>query len=200
MANSTDLDQFYTKSDVAKHWVSVVDSLYGFDNFDKILEPSAGAGSIYNLLPENRIGIDIDPKVPDVIQEDFLKWYPYMYNPLSGDRPNFLTIGNPPFGKRSKLALQFFYHASLFSDVICFIVPRNWMLYEIQKQLPPDFGLYHQTVLHDNSFTLDGEDYPVRCVAQCWSRFDPMPSSDQCSIVNKNDMISVSDTRYMARQ
>ena len=62
--------------------------------------------------------------------------------------------------------------------MVSFIIPRTWMKYVIHKRLPGDFGLYWQAILPDAAFILNGKPYEVRCVAQCWSRFDPRPDLD----------------------
>ena len=76
---NVDLDQFFTKVDVAKNCykklleylssknVSIDDCLF--------VEPSAGAGAFFNLLPEKqRIGLDICPMNKDIIEQEFLSW------------------------------------------------------------------------------------------------------------------------------
>lgn len=179
-----ELDQFYTNPKVAKRFVEEVDRIYGFDNFDYIIEPSMGEGFIYRFLPEDkRIGLDLEKNHPDCLEGDFLEWAPeksgISWNPLFGDKPKIMFVGNPPFGRNSKLAVEFFEHAAKFSDVIAFIIPRTWVKYSIHKRLPKDFGLYFNAILPDASFIYKGEPYTVRCTAQAWSRFDPAPESEE---------------------
>jgi len=46
-------------------------------DFDIQLEPSAGTGVfLIQMDPTKRIGIDIDPRLPDILNHDFLKWTP----------------------------------------------------------------------------------------------------------------------------
>ena len=177
---SRELDQFYTNPKIAKRFVKKIDELYDFSKYDHVIEPSMGEGFIYKYLPtENRIGLDIEKNHPDCLEGDFLKWKPEKsgieYEPLLGIQPDIMFVGNPPFGRASGLALDFFRHAANYSDVICFIIPRTWMKYVIHSKIPADFGLYWQAVLPDYAFVFNDEPYPVRCVAQCWSRFDPQP-------------------------
>ena len=57
------LDQFYTNPWVAKDCYNILQKFININEYDKLLEPSAGTGSFYNLLDnDKRIGIDIDPK------------------------------------------------------------------------------------------------------------------------------------------
>ena len=81
------------------------------------LEPSAGNGAFFNLLPKDRrVGIDIEPEAKEIIKKDFFDWEP------DKDK-KYITIGNPPFGLRSWLALAFINKASEFSDLVGFILP-----------------------------------------------------------------------------
>jgi len=178
-----DLDQFYTHPKIGERFVKKVDELYDLSSYDHVIEPSMGEGFIYDQFPtHNRIGLDIEKNHPDCLEGDFLKWKPEKsgieYEPLFGKTPRIAFVGNPPFGRSSGLAIEFFEHCSLYSDLICFIIPRTWMKYVIHKRLPGDFGLYWQAVLPDKAFILNGKPYEVRCVAQCWSRFDPKPEQN----------------------
>lgn len=84
----------------------------------KFIEPSAGQGAFYDLLPEERrIGIDVDKFRAEYIQTDFLSWEPKK----NGYR--YACIGNPPFGYRAWLALEFINHAAQFADYVGFILP-----------------------------------------------------------------------------
>ena len=190
---SRELDQFYTNPKIGKRFVEKIDELYDFSKFDHVIEPSMGEGFIYKYLPtENRLGLDIEKNHPDCLEGDFLKWKPEYsgieYEPLLGQRPDIMFVGNPPFGRASGLALDFFRHAANFSDVICFIIPRTWMKHVIHSKIPTDFGLYWQAVLPEHAFIFNGDPYPVRCVAQCWSRFDPNPDLDEEQIEDWQDM------------
>ena len=64
--------------------------------------------NFYKLLPKStRYGIDLAPAHPDVIEQNFFDYKPDSVG-------NILTIGNPPFGKNSSLAVKFFNHAAQF--------------------------------------------------------------------------------------
>ena len=129
-------DQFYTNPTIAQKCWSIVMNKYNLSMFDIILEPSAGEGSFYNLLPlDKRIGIDIDPKCEGVLQADFLQ-----YEIPSG---NILAIGNPPFGKISSLAVKFFNRCAQYCSVIAFIIPRTFKRISLQNQLDDNFHLVY---------------------------------------------------------
>ena len=80
-------DQFYTKPKVAedcyRKFRDVAQDLgINLENYTYI-EPSAGCGCFYQILPKKRrIGIDIDPKKygdienNGIIKSDYLDWYP----------------------------------------------------------------------------------------------------------------------------
>lgn len=115
-------DKFYTKTEVAKecynflitHFPEVKDSLF--------LEPSAGDGKFLPYL-KNYIALDIKPESDLITEQDFLTY-------ITGEK-HYITIGNPPFGSRSKLAIDFFNKAASMSDIIAFIVPVSFMKWNV---------------------------------------------------------------------
>ena len=57
------LDQFYTKDEIVEKYLGILQTYINYNDYDYILEPSAGIGSFYKKLPiEKRIGIDLEPK------------------------------------------------------------------------------------------------------------------------------------------
>ena len=102
-------DQFFTPEKISVYCFNVLkDKLKELSvNEDDylFLEPSAGDGAFYKILPENkRIGLDIEPKLDGIIKQDFLTW-----NPKNN---KLISVGNPPFGLRGNLALRFINHAA----------------------------------------------------------------------------------------
>ncbi len=79
------LDQFYTQPKVARECWSALRSILRKGQIGKILseergqspfflEPSAGDGVFYDLLPEGRrLGLDIAPRHPAIEARDFLE-------------------------------------------------------------------------------------------------------------------------------
>lgn len=113
-------DQFFTPKEISVYCYDVLKkklSELSIDDTDyTFLEPSAGNGSFYNILPENkRIGLDIEPKMEGILKKDFLTW--------ETDMKKIICLGNPPFGLRGNLALRFINHASKFCDFVAFILP-----------------------------------------------------------------------------
>jgi len=91
----------------------------------RFVEPSAGDGRFYELLPQDkRIGIDLSPQVPGVAgieQPDFLTWQPTSPG-------QYAVIGHPPFGVRGDLARAFITRACMFADLCAFILPISFMV------------------------------------------------------------------------
>lgn len=171
---SKDLDKFYTHPDIAKKFVDIIDNIFPLKNFDLILEPSAGNGNILQYLPENSIGLDIEPEAENIIKQDFFEYHS-PYDPIFNNI-KIACIGNPPFGSgyMNPLAKAFFNHAATFSDLIAFIVPAKWnSSWKVQFQLDTNFGLYYSEVLPKNSFLLDEKPYNVPCCMQIWSKSNP---------------------------
>ena len=165
------LDHFCTRPDVAKKcWEKlrkylekekIVQSEYTF------IEPSAGLGAFYTLLPKNRrIGIDVVKSNPEFIQQDFLSWIPE-------EKKKYICIGNPPFGYRAWLALAFVNHAGKFSDYIAFIVPMAFQSNGKSnvKNRIKNFHLIHQSSLPPDSFVdIEEKTVKVNALFQIWKK------------------------------
>ncbi len=166
-----ELDQFYTKPMVAKECYSRVKTvLKKYINKNTLwIEPSAGEGSFFNILVGEKIGFDIHPKADGVAKLDFLK-DDININALDIERS--IVVGNPPFGRRAKKAIDFFNKSATISHFICFIVPNQFCKYSVQSRLHKNFKLIYEYILDDNSFTAGGKDYKARCVFQIWTRLD----------------------------
>ena len=64
------LDQFFTNPDVVDYCIKTIK----FNDYDMVIEPSAGSGSFYNKITTDKIGIDLDPKIEGLIKWDYLKF------------------------------------------------------------------------------------------------------------------------------
>ena len=153
------LDQFYTNPKIAKKLFTSLGDLRKYH----LLEPSAGTGSFSNLFPNDSTKIDLEPKQDDIKQMDFFSYYPTISNPI-------FTIGNPPFGKNSSLAVKFFNHAAEFSDKIGFIVPKTFRKISIINKLNPNFHLADDVEMPPMSFVYLGKPYDVPCCFQLWEK------------------------------
>ncbi|GAA8917530.1 hypothetical protein HpEKA47_13190 [Helicobacter pylori] len=148
--SSNVLDQYFTKPSVAlKCFQKACEVIKKYENLDDFifLEPSAGDGVFYDLFPKNRrIGIDIEPKRDGFIQCDFLNYKLPTHQKV-------ICLGNPPFGHRGVMALEFINHARS-CDFVCFILP---MFFESQgkgsiKYRVKGLNLLYSERLEKNAF------------------------------------------------
>lgn len=178
------LDQFFTKSHIAQYCLDSLLSFMRSDGVDernyKFIEPSAGEGAFYDLLPkERRIGIDIMPLRSDIIEHDFLTWR------VKPNGFSYVVIGNPPFGYRAWLALAFLNHAAVFSDYVGMILP---MAFQSDGKGSPKhrvkgLKLVHSEILPKNSFiSPQGQEVKINGLWQIWKRgFNTIPIKKGCS-------------------
>ncbi len=166
MSIKSSLDQFYTSPKVVEEFLDIIDK-YNFINKDTVfIEPSAGDGKFIDGINKRYnnqiIAYDIEKNHDLVIEKDFLE------TDIKYSKNN-ITIGNPPFGNRAKLAISFVNHSSLNSDIICFVVPIQFRRWNVQKQINPDFKLiYSGEDLPKNSFLLNNKPMNVNCCLQIW--------------------------------
>ena len=170
--SSVDADRFFTNPDVAKQCYERLRDAMLNDNAALqqycYVEPSAGKGVFYNLLPgEQRIGLEIVPDNEDYTLCDFLSWNPK----VNGRR--YAVIGNPPFGYRGWLALSFVNHASTFADYIGMILP---MPFQSEGKGSPKHRvigseLIQQEYLPPDAFTNEeGRLIKINALWQIWRR------------------------------
>ncbi len=168
----TRLDQFYTKPEVARHCyeflLGVLADTIGCEDLFWI-EPSAGEGHFYDLLPEDRrVGIDIDPKRDGMIEHDFLTWEPF---PTVNDPRRTVVVGNPPFGHRARMAMRFFNKAVEMASTIALIVPVQFRKYSVHNNLDREFQWIAKLDLPTSAFyTADKPDYRLNAEFQVWTR------------------------------
>ena len=152
-------DKFYTKREVAKDCYDLLKNKLELTGDELFIEPTAGDGAFLDNL-KNFEAYDILPEDPRIIKMDIFEFN-------SGVK-GLITIGNPPFGKRSRLAIKVFNKCSEFSDVIGFILPVSFMKYGVQKRLNKEFKLIDFYFLKENSFLVKEKEYNINCVFQIW--------------------------------
>lgn len=162
------LDKFYTIKSIAEKCIASVSTIYEWNSWDLVVEPSAGNGSFLTNIPLQipyKIGLDISPEHKDIIEKDF---FDYLPNKDIIDK-NILVIGNPPFGKNSSLAVKFFNHASLWANTIAFIIPRTFRRESVQNRLNKSFHLIldEDIPIIPCSFT---PPMMVKCCFQIWEK------------------------------
>lgn len=162
-----DLDQFYTNPKVSDFLVK-----YIFDIFPNIInknfiEPSAGCGNFvtslmkYGVKKEKIQAWDIDPKDENIKKADYLKLK------IKYDENNFV-IGNPPFGKKGKLAIEFINKSLTEADYVAMIVPNIFNRYLTQKNINPNAKLVISIPLEKDAFLVENKAYNVNCLFQIW--------------------------------
>ena len=168
---TSELNPFYTKPEVAALcWEFFTETLPSVNRTVSDLyfvEPSAGAGAFYKQMPpQRRLGIDILPKCENVIKQDFFKVTVLPYSLKDN-----AIIGNPPFGKRGKMAIAFFNHAAVLADIVAFIVPVNFRKYIVHNQLDIEMRFIRKLELKRDAFHLDsGKSFSVNTEFQIWTR------------------------------
>jgi len=165
------LDQFFTQPHIAKRCYDSFMDILKRDNVNSedytFVEPSAGSGSFYDLLPKNKIGLDIMPLHNEIAKQDFLSW-----EPKNTDK-KYLFIGNPPFGYRAWTALSFMNHAASIGEYIGFILP---MAFQSEGKGSPKhrvkgMKLVHSEIIDSDSFyEPDGKPRKVNALWQIWKK------------------------------
>lgn len=175
------LDHYCTRPDIAKICLEKFCNYLENQKVNlseyKFIEPSAGLGAFYDLLPKGRrIGIDVVKSNPNFIQQDFLSWQP------KNKKQKYICIGNPPFGYRAWLALAFINHAGLFSDYIGFILPMSFQSdgNSNVKNRVKGFHLVHSSQLPSNIFIdVNGKSVKVNALWQIWKKGEGIKQIDK---------------------
>lgn len=171
------LDQFFTPKNLSilliEESIRFIEKNYDINLSDyDLIEPSAGAGSFLFNFPKNKfknvIGLDIEPQNKKILKKDWLEFEP--------KNKNNIIIGNPPFGLRGQLALQFINHAAKFSDFICFILPplfnsngKGSPMLRVDKNL----FLAKQIYIKDNDYLYpNGKKVKINSIFQIWTKIN----------------------------
>lgn len=182
-------DQFFTKEAVVAECLAQLSGImftkfgHYISDFDLIVEPAFGMGAFVRGLasyrvPETKLlGIDIDA-VDTCLRKDFLADFPkdfplvetYLHSNGPPRKRLCLTVGNPPFGTKSTLALKFINHAAKYSDVVAFILPSSFRKQSVRNKIDKYFCMITQIILTPESFILQGKTYKASTVFQVWLR------------------------------
>lgn len=135
------LDRFYTPEETARKCITSVP----VDDYEYIIEPSAGTGAFSSLLPARRYAFDISPQHESIEQRD---WFDVAREDIVGDSvgstdsEHMLVIGNPPFGTRSTLTKNFIKHAiELGAGTIAFVLPDTFTKRTNQRCFPGEWRI-----------------------------------------------------------
>ena len=192
-------DQFFTPKDVAKKcWETFNREVkINIQNYT-FIEPSAGDGSFLNILPKGSIGFDIEPRSTGIQKQDYLTWKP----PNSSTK--YIVFGNPPFGLRGHLALNFINYSYSFADYVCFILPQ---LFESDGKGSPrkrvkGYNLIYSESLSAIFYSPENQEVKINGVFQIWSKYLSNPkynikinSEEKMKVYSLSDGGTIASTR-----
>lgn len=173
--NALKYDKFYTKPDIVDKLIKKTNEYKSFNEYDYILEPSAGNGAISEVLTynfnkkQNIISLDLMPENSNILEYNFLK------NNIKEDfkhivNSNNLVIGNPPFSKKESMG--FIKKASEIANTISFILPISHKKQSYIDRLPNNFHIVYNEILPKNSFTIDKYDYDIKSMIMILEKRD----------------------------
>jgi hypothetical protein len=159
-------EQFFTSFETAKRLAKVIESQSWFSSTTAVIEPSAGDGAWLAAMHVDD-AYDIQPKHPEVIEQDFLD--PKFVIKREG---SILSVGNPPYGRMGKIAKQFINKCADYSDYIAFILPASFAKVTQIRQMPEYFHLVYQEDLLTEAYRFEREGKIVSTIFQIWQRRD----------------------------
>lgn len=171
---SVSLDKYYTKSETAllcynklKEYIS---SQNIYLNNTVFIEPSAGSGRFLDVIQEVKLGFDLYPERSDIFKMDFLSGKIIEYS--KSRKCPYIFIGNPPFGYKGRLAIDFINTSLKCGEVVGFILPIQFRKWSAQLKINNQAKLVLDMTLPANSFTLLDKEYNLRCCFQIWTLYN----------------------------
>lgn len=175
------LDQYYTKPAIAQECWEIVRGLLWQIGWDRdnifVIEPSAGRGAFLDAVGSvPTLGVELDPSLcvrSDILCADFLdraKWEEDYQSLRRGLMP--VVIGNPPFGRKGDIAVDFLNAALDLSGVVGMILPLGFRKWSSQSRVRHGAHLLIDRDLPEEAFFAGGKDFALRCCFQVWTRAD----------------------------
>lgn len=167
------LGQYYTNPEVAQECLNTLYQVLNNPHDKVFLEPSAGEGSFTRPLTGDGhqvLGWDIEPRHESIQQRDF--FHPdtqaELYDLCAHN--TVIAVGNPPFGKRARTALEFVNRTlEDGAAAVAMILPAQFNKYGTQKKLPTAAELIYSTpVTGFYQRTGYGKTSPYTSVRCCW--------------------------------
>lgn len=168
----TGKEQYYTNTDAVEICLDLIQKHLDIRNV-KILEPAGGTGQFIEgllkrgVLKENILSFDIEPKHELVQRKDYLQ---------VNLNDEYVTIGNPPFGRKNSLSKKFFNHSANHSSMICFLVSKSWKKWSVIDSLDARFHLIDEIEMPKNCFHLpageNSKEGLLQTVFQIWQKKD----------------------------
>jgi hypothetical protein len=190
-------DQFFTPSVIVERCWNKFKELVDSDEYI-FIEPSAGDGSFLDVLPQDTLAFDIEPRDSRITKQDYLYWKPVDLT------KKYIVFGNPPFGLRGHLALEFINHSYEFADYVCFILPQ---LFESDGKGSPrkrvkGYNLLYSEKVTGQFYTPENTNIEINGVFQIWSKYKTNEEysirsfpTDKIKIYSLSDGGTVSSTR-----
>jgi len=154
-SNKLHLDKYYTSDETAQHCIDAARKVLKGERITEVIEPSAGNG-VFSKKIKNCLAYDLEPEDVSVTKQDFFE-LDIEY------KQGRLFIGNPPFGARNTLAVQFFKKCIILGDYVAFILPISQ--YNNVQQMY-EFDLIYSEDLGEKQFT----DRNIHCCFNIYKR------------------------------
>ncbi len=167
---ATLLSKYYTRPEVAQECTMLFDQYIGPDTL--IIEPSAGAGAFLDVAHGPILGYDVAPDHPRVAARDFIR---DGLSPALADLDDIALLGNPPFGRRSSLAIEFVNRGLQQAGTVGFILPASFRRWDTQRKINRRARLVLDHALPDEAFSFIGRPYSLRSTFQVWTVRDEFP-------------------------
>lgn len=164
--------KYYTPRDLAEYIVNKTKEIIGEENITEYIEPSAGGGVFLDFLDKPFRAFDILPEDDRIMQQDFL------HLDLEYKKGRCI-IGNPPYGTKNNLTIQFYKKSILLGDYIAFILPIS--------QYNNRNKLYEFDLLHTENLGIKEYSHvDVHCCFNIYKRND-------CGELNKKPNYKLND-------
>lgn len=173
MKRKLNLEQFFT----TERNVNFCLSKLNLNDFDLIVEPSAGDGAFSNKL--NCIAYDIEPKNDKIIKQDYLQLDISQFK-----NKKVLVIGNPPFGRQSSLAIKFINKSALFADTIAFILSKSFKKESLLNKLNEHLHLIDVFELPEINFYFEDNYFQIPCSFFIFKWKEETRKKEEVPIVN----------------
>lgn len=161
---ATLLSKYYTRPEIAQECTMLFEDFIGPETL--IIEPSAGAGAFLEAAHRPILGYDVAPDHPYVTERDFII---DGLSPALADLDDIALLGNPPFGRRSTLALEFVNRGLHQAGTVGFILPSSFQRWDTQRKVDQRARLVFNHPLPEEAFSFIGRPFSLRSTFQVWT-------------------------------
>jgi hypothetical protein len=168
------IDKYYTKPEIVDQCLNYLEGILHLDKDDLVIEPSAGSGNFSDkleILCQKKgctvLALDLKPEKVSIKQQDYLLFDP---SEITSNFNRIHVVGNPPFGRNSKLAKDFIKKSATYCNTISFVLPKSFKKNTFKRAYPIYFHQIFEWDLPKDSFLVNGVPYDVPCVFQVWEK------------------------------